>query len=400
MTTEARFAQFHFLTSYPAALINRDDVGFAKRVPFGGAVRTRISSQCLKRHWRTYEGENSLWEIKDASASVRSRRTFDEFIFRPLVAQGVSELLAHAAGEALMKLMLGRSDKAEAASQKKRKDSAEEQIGPRSEQVTVLGRPELDYLLAQARELCAAVTDPAKMGAEVVKHFDRKQKENLRALKLGAGLDAAMFGRMITGDILARCDAAVHVAHAFTAHSEETESDYFSAVDDLLKSGENEELGSGHIGTVELTSGLFYGYVVIDLPLLLSNLSGDSAMAAQVLERMVHIIATVSPAAKLGSTAAYAHAGMFLVEKGSSQPRTLANAFLRPASARTDLLANAYQALAAHVADLDRAYGRNQRRFLAVSDADRLAPALGDDDRVASISDLARWTSAGIGSAT
>jgi CRISPR system Cascade subunit CasC len=294
MTTEARFAQFHFLTSYPASLINRDDVGFAKRVPFGGAVRTRISSQCLKRHWRTYEGENSLWEIKDAFASVRSRRTFEEFVFRPLVEQGVSAPLAHAASEGLMKLMLGRSDKAEAASQKKRKDSAEEQIGPRSEQVTVLGRPELDYLLAQVRELCAAVTDPAKMAAAIDKHFDHKQKENLRALKLGAGLDAAMFGRMITGDILARCDAAVHVAHAFTVHSEETESDYFSAVDDLLKSGENEELGSGHIGTVELTSGLFYGYVVIDLPLLMRNLSGDGALAAQVLERMVHIIATVS----------------------------------------------------------------------------------------------------------
>ncbi len=400
MTTEARFAQFHFLTSYPASLINRDDVGFAKRVPFGGAVRTRISSQCLKRHWRTYEGENSLWEIKDASASVRSRRTFDEFIFRPLVAQGVSESLAHAAGEGLMKLMLGRSDKAEAASQKKRKDAPEELIGPRSEQVTVLGRPELDYLLAQARDLCAAVADPAKIAAAIDKHFDRKQKENLRTLKLGAGLDAAMFGRMITGDILARCDAAVHVAHAFTVHSEETESDYFSAVDDLLKSGENAELGSGHIGSVELTSGLFYGYVVIDLPLLVRNLSGDDSLAAQVLERMVHIIATVSPAAKLGSTAAYAHAGLFLVEKGSSQPRTLANAFLRPASARTDLVANAYQALAAHVADLDRAYGRNQRRFLAVSDADRLGPALSDHERVASINDLARWTSAGVGSAT
>jgi CRISPR system Cascade subunit CasC len=90
---------------------------------------------------------------------------------------------------------------------------------------------------------------------------------------------------------------------------------------------------------------------------------------------------------------------MFLAEKGSAQPRTLANAFLRPTSVRPDLQANAYHALAAHLADLDRAYGRNQRRFLAVSDADRLAPALGDDERVASISDLARWAADGIGSA-
>ena len=32
------------------------------------------------------------------------------------------------------------------------------------------------------------------------------------------GLDAALFGRMTTGDMLARCDAAIHVAHAFTVH--------------------------------------------------------------------------------------------------------------------------------------------------------------------------------------
>ena len=42
-----RFLQIHFLTSYAATLLNRDDAGFAKRIPFGGVVRTRISSQCL-----------------------------------------------------------------------------------------------------------------------------------------------------------------------------------------------------------------------------------------------------------------------------------------------------------------------------------------------------------------
>ena len=47
-----RFIQIHTLHTYPAALLNRDDAGLAKRLPYGGAVRTRISSQCLKRHWR------------------------------------------------------------------------------------------------------------------------------------------------------------------------------------------------------------------------------------------------------------------------------------------------------------------------------------------------------------
>ena len=52
-----RFLQIHTLSSFPAALLNRDDAGLAKRLPYGGAVRTRVSSQCLKRHWRKAEDE-------------------------------------------------------------------------------------------------------------------------------------------------------------------------------------------------------------------------------------------------------------------------------------------------------------------------------------------------------
>ena len=59
-----KFIQIHALTSYPASLLNRDDVGFAKRVPLGGVTRTRVSSQCLKRHWRTHDGEHALGKIE------------------------------------------------------------------------------------------------------------------------------------------------------------------------------------------------------------------------------------------------------------------------------------------------------------------------------------------------
>ena len=46
---QPRFLQIHTLSPYTAALLNRDDSGLAKRLPYGGALRTRISSQCLKR---------------------------------------------------------------------------------------------------------------------------------------------------------------------------------------------------------------------------------------------------------------------------------------------------------------------------------------------------------------
>ena len=67
-----RFLQIHTLTSYTAALLNRDDSGLAKRLPYGNALRTRVSSQCLKRHWRIAEDPHALREIDRAEASFRS----------------------------------------------------------------------------------------------------------------------------------------------------------------------------------------------------------------------------------------------------------------------------------------------------------------------------------------
>jgi CRISPR system Cascade subunit CasC len=50
MTT---FIQLHLLTSYPPANLNRDDLGRPKTARMGEAERLRISSQSLKRAWRT-----------------------------------------------------------------------------------------------------------------------------------------------------------------------------------------------------------------------------------------------------------------------------------------------------------------------------------------------------------
>jgi CRISPR system Cascade subunit CasC len=55
-----RFIQIHTLTSWSAVLLNRDDAGMAKRLPYGGAQRLRVSSQCLKRHWRK---ANDPWAL-------------------------------------------------------------------------------------------------------------------------------------------------------------------------------------------------------------------------------------------------------------------------------------------------------------------------------------------------
>ena len=49
----SQFIQLHILTSYPPANLNRDDLGRPKTAVMGGSQRLRISSQSLKRAWRT-----------------------------------------------------------------------------------------------------------------------------------------------------------------------------------------------------------------------------------------------------------------------------------------------------------------------------------------------------------
>jgi len=411
-----KFVQIHTLTSYPATLLNRDDAGFAKRLPFGGATRTRISSQCLKYHWRHHQGNQALTDL-DVAPTVRSRQTFDRLIAQPLIKERYPERLVVCVVKTLMELVLSGKKTTDSALQAILKQEEGLASLLHSTQVTILGEPEVRYLLDLTKQVLDELrenlpdlwTDPASNLAEgqtkavidVCKQLsDKELKKNLQGLGHATGLDAALFGRMATSDLLARGDAAIHVAHAFTTHEEESENDYFSAVDELVASSDDGELGSGHINTSELASGLFYGYVVVDVPLLVSNLEGclrtewenaDRNLAASVVERLIHIIATVSPGAKLGSTAPYAHSELVLVEVGASQPRTLANAFRNPVERKADLLTNTYKQLARHLEELDVMYdSKEDRRLSAVGPVELLTGGVGVDKTVP-LAEAAAW---------
>ena len=393
----SRFVQIHTLTNYPASLLNRDDAGFAKRMPFGGGVRTRISSQCLKRHWRVYDGENSLRSI-DAPESIRSREALEWFVVKPLTKEGIGEDDARLTANKIIGHLFGSAAKQEKAekrggTKKEASETSSASQRAKTEQVTVLGMPELNYLCQLARDAISEAGDEQAKGFRegIEKAIERRMsdkhlKRNLQALlpgSLEAGLGAALFGRMVTGDILSRTDAAIHVAHAVTVHSQMTESDYFTAIDDLIR--EEGEQGSGHINASELTSGLFYGYVVVDVNGLVSNLGDNRALAGDVVERLVHIVSTVSPGAKKGSTAPYAYSHLVLVESGNAQPRTLQNAFIEPVRASGNLVNNTYVAMQQHLVDLDAMYGKTESRAHAGLRTD------GFFDEKQSVAALAVW---------
>ncbi len=384
--TAPRFLQIHFLASYPGVLLNRDDAGLAKRLPFGGAIRTRVSSQCLKRHWRMADDPRAIHRLAEAEGvqAERSKETIERLVTKPLRGQGRDEVVDAVEAE-LIKAVYGTR-----AGDKK------------SRQALLLGAAEIAHLAALARDLVDGAED-AKAAEEDAQVAVKDQKANIAQLRaqnaLAAGLESALFGRMVTSDPAANTDAAIHVAHAFTVHEGEPEQDYFTVVDDLTgRSEENEAGGTGAAGVfdTELTSGLYYGYVVVDVPLLVSNLTGvrraawdaegtERDLAARVVENLVHLIATVSPGAKKGSTAPYSWAEAVLLEAGDRQPRTLANAFRAPVPlGNGDPGVRAMSAMAGLLSEFDAMYGPGEARLLAATGALRF-----EGPQAASLPDLA-----------
>ena len=366
-----RFIQIHTLHTYPAALLNRDDAGLAKRLPLGNAVRTRISSQCLKRHWRVVEDQFALSRL-DVPMAIRSRGTL-ELISKRIHESGVSESMAQAAAEAMRDA--GLLDKG--GKEKKGEDAL------KTGQAVLLGKPEIDYLVQRCVELASGNVDEKMLKETIALWLKGKdEKKNIEAMKHGSGLESALFGRMVTSDVLTSREAAVYVAHAFTVHQAQVENDYFTVVDDLLQDAG--ELGSAGIFDTELASGLYYGYVVVDVPQLVQNLEGKDfkdcfasgtpaerrALAGRVVQHLLHLIATVSPGAKRGSTAPFDWAKFMLVEAGDWQPRSLAGAFhdaLPLDSKEGTIRQRTVDRLAREIGAMDDAYGAPlSRRFLAV----------------------------------
>jgi CRISPR system Cascade subunit CasC len=381
----SRFIQIHTLASYPAVLLNRDDAGLAKRLPYGGQSRIRVSSQCLKRHWRTVEDDWALDQLKLPMAK-RSRMVI-ELAVMPALGE-LAPALAEAIRVNLVRSLYGK-DAAKPGGK-----HAEE---ARSRQALLLGRVEIDYLISLAKE--AAATGTVKdADALLTAKFSRGEgKANLKALTQGAtlpaGLEGALFGRMVTSDPEANTEAAIHVAHAFTVHAEESESDYFTVVDDLTK--EAGGTGSAGLFETELTSGLFYGYVVVDTAGLVDNVGGDAALAGRVVEHLLHLIATVSPGAKRGSTAPYAWADLMLVEVGNRQPRTLAGAFRKAIPLGDgDVLEGALARMSAQLTNLDNCYGGGEERAALCT-----APVTLPGAEMMKLDRLAAWAGATLGTA-
>lgn len=369
----SEFIQLHLLTSYPPANLNRDDLGRPKTAVIGGASRLRISSQSLKRAWRTSElfeqtvgtrnGVRSRELARKISLSLRTGVDLEVLLGDAAPSPEADGALTEAQADAwAADIAAVYVDKKAKASDDDADDAEPEDAnGKKGKKAGKSGKTDLDrkslkseQLVFYSRPEIAAIQ---RLIADVRRTKTAPSGEQLAGLLIDGAhrtADLAMFGRMLANASGKNVDAAVQVAHAFTVHKVQVEDDYFTAVDDLNK-GE-EDVGAGHLGETGFGAGVFYLYLCINKTLLLENLGGDAALAAKTLLALLECAATVAPTGKQNSFASRAHALFCLAEKGSQQPRSLALAYTKPAAA-ADVQTAAIDELLRLRDNMDKVYG-------------------------------------------
>ncbi|ELQ6217247.1 type I-E CRISPR-associated protein Cas7/Cse4/CasC [Cronobacter dublinensis] len=328
MTT---FIQLHLLTAYPAANLNRDDTGAPKTVTIGGASRLRISSQSLKRAWRTSALFEEALSGHIGTRTARIGREAAEI----MLEGGVSQANAIDWGKTIANCF-GKAKTGKAKN---------DLINTETEQLAHVSPAEREAVQALARTL--ATENRAPLPEEL--SFLRKD---------AMAVDIALFGRMLASTPEHNIEAACQVAHAFGVSESLLEDDFFTAVDDLRQASA-EEAGAGHIGELGFGSALFYTYLCIDRDRLLENLNGDEQLLAKTLRALGECTLKISPTGKQNSFASRAYASWALAEKSTEQPRSLAAAFWEPVTG-TDQLEEAVRRITTLRENMNNVYGGQQ----------------------------------------
>lgn len=306
MTT---FINIHTLISHPSSMMNRDDSGLQKTAVFGGTVRSRISSQCLKRAIRQSDIYTNAVEEK----SIRTNK-FDELL--TLCIESMPEVDPKLIEDVLLNMG------SKVTKDKKTDERYFDAVQP--------------YAIGAIREAVNMV----EAGTEL---------KDLKKIAHVPTFDVALSGRMDASCPERNVEAAMSVAHSLTTHSADIEVDWFTACDDLA------EQGSGHIGTTEFSSGVFYRYASINLDLLAKNVKSTAEDVMAVVQTIVRCFAQVTPSAKQKVFAAYNQADFVLVTR-DEQPLSLANAFRKPIENTGDVMENSVAALVSHYEKLKDAY--------------------------------------------
>lgn len=340
--------EIHMLKNYPPTNLNRDETGAPKTCLFGGVTRGRISSQCLKRSWRMSPAFRE--EIGEEYMGIRTRR-LPVLVAEKLVDMGVSEEFA----AAIQPCLTGIGNKEGKAT----KD------GTATAQVIFYAREDIEAVAIAAKTLldkCSSVKDVQKLKPKDVQA--EMQGAEIRPITL----DIALFGRMVTCDEFRDVEASMQVAHGISTNKVSVESDFFTAMDDLLSGGSMEKTGAAMIGDVDFNASCYYIYASLDTDALRENLKYSDEpdrIIKLAVPAILRAMAFTDPSGKQNTFAGHVLPSAVMVEcKEKKIPTSMVNAFVAPVEKSGDMVQRSVQKLADEVDMVVRNFGLEAKERL------------------------------------
>lgn len=356
--------EVHIIQNHAPSNLNRDDSGSPKSAMFGGYRRARISSQCLKRCYRT----SSTFRNEVDGLGMHTTSMPDEVLRR--VAEDAGVRLTEDEKNRIARSLVGIAKKGDSAQGGRGKDSESDGQGEEGGELDKSKAEKEKLKTAQSvfwRECeLAALVEGIKSWAKSDRKKDFDAKEALKSAGLGwAGIpvDMALFGRMVTSDVMHNVEASSQFAHAISTHEWQREFDLWTRVDDrrdkrldFYKSafGAEEKLESGTdgMGDQEFTSACFYSYFNVNFDALVDNLTGkslkhdldDSADRDEAKKRARNAVAALikaatleRPTGKFNSMATPSLPTLVLVEvRDEHVAVSYADAFAKPIDVRAE----------------------------------------------------------------
>ncbi len=338
--------EIHAIQNHSPSNLNRDDLGAPKTCYFGGVLRSRISSQCLKRSIRMSD------EFKELLGGIRTRR-LAELIAKEVDAEGKEQ-------KRIEKILEKCGIKA-TESQSKKKESDDESV----ESDTKKDSKMLVYTTHEAiREMAQFLkSDDEYSEDELANEFGRliAEKTTVPDMALsGRMLEPGKAGKKIWQNLNTTVEASLQVAHAISTHEARPEVDYFVAADDIP----GDDAGAGYLDETMFNSACFYKYFSINWEQLLKNLHGNINLAVHTVGAFIRGAAISNPTGKQNSFASHNLPDGILIELKKT-PVSYANAFAEPVSRNNGrgIIEQSIAQLNQYAIDIDAGFGKPDARF-------------------------------------
>lgn len=360
--------EVHILQNHAPSNLNRDDTGSPKEAIFGGYKRARISSQCLKRSIR----RSAIFrETFEGSLGTRTR-SLPELVRNRLLEMGIDEEMAKIGAQKTSGF--GNKDGTEQA--------ANESGYYRTAQTMFLSKMDVQIVSDVLAEAAREAGNPKAF--EKLKAKDLQKKAEDKGLR-PIVVDIALFGRMVTSEAFLDVEASCQCAHAISTHKVDHEFDYYTAIDDLERSSDDETgLGADMIGDIEFNSACYYKYFNIHVDGLVDNLTGKAfrrevsaqeekdalETATKAIKALIEAACSVSPSGKQNTFAAHQRPGLVWVEiRENNLPVSYANAFSFPINpkSRDGLETESARKLKEECESLTEMYALKARKRLLLS---------------------------------